>query len=156
MRRSSDCLIVAVVGALSCWAAPTTLGGERPDKPTTKTATYKTTEQGHLEIVLHLPPGWKETDRRPAIVFFFGGGWERGRITQFEPQADHLARRGMVAARADYRVKSRHGVTPTAALRTPRARSAGCGPMPPSWAPIRIGSWPPGAPPGRTLLPAPP
>jgi acetyl esterase/lipase len=35
-----------------------------------------------------------------------------GRFEQFEPQASHLARRGMVAARADYRVKSRHGVTP--------------------------------------------
>jgi acetyl esterase/lipase len=45
-------------------------------------------------------------------VFFFGGGWENGTIKQFEPQADHLARRGMVAARADYRVKSRQGVTP--------------------------------------------
>ena len=29
-----------------------------------------------------------------------------------KPQAKHLASRGMVAARADYRVKSRHGVTP--------------------------------------------
>jgi len=45
-------------------------------------------------------------------VFFFGGGWTGGKIEQFEPQATHLAGRGMVAARADYRVKSRHGVTP--------------------------------------------
>ena len=63
-------------------------------------------------MVVHYPPGWKETDKRPAIVFFFGGGWTGGKIEQFEPQANHLASRGMVAARADYRVKSRHGVTP--------------------------------------------
>ncbi len=62
-------------------------------------------------MVVHYPPGWKETDKRPAIVFFFGGGWTNGTIKQFEPQADHLASRGMVAARADYRVKSRQGVT---------------------------------------------
>ena len=33
-------------------------------------------------------------------------------MTQFVRQAEHLARRGMVAARADYRVKSRQGVNP--------------------------------------------
>ena len=79
---------------------------------TGKSFTYKTTKQGDLEIVVHYPPGWKETDKRPAIVFFFGGGWNSGTIRQFEPQAKHIANRGMVAARADYRVKSRHGVRP--------------------------------------------
>jgi acetyl esterase/lipase len=78
----------------------------------TKTFTYKKTKQGDLEVVVHYPPGWKETDKRPGIVFFFGGGWASGKIEQFEPQAKHLAGRGMVAARADYRVKSRHNVTP--------------------------------------------
>ena len=82
------------------------------DDPTTKTFTYKTIPGGTLEMVVHYPPDWKVTDQRPAIVFFFGGGWENGTITQFEPQAIHLARRGMVAARADYRVKSRQGVNP--------------------------------------------
>ena len=78
----------------------------------TKTFTYKKTSQGDLEMVVHYPAGWKETDKRPATVFFFGGGWTGGRIEQFEPQAQHLASRGMVAARADYRVKSRQGTTP--------------------------------------------
>jgi acetyl esterase/lipase len=82
------------------------------EEPVRKTFTYKTTKDGPLEIVVHYPPGWTEADKRPAIVFFFGGGWTNGRITQFETHADHLARRGMVAARADYRVKSRQGVTP--------------------------------------------
>jgi acetyl esterase len=79
---------------------------------TTKTFTYTKTKQADLEMVVHFPPGWKETDKRPGIVFFFGGGWENGTIKAFEPQAKYLASRGMVAARADYRVKSRHGVTP--------------------------------------------
>ncbi len=77
-----------------------------------KTFTYKKTRQADLQMAVHMPPAWKETDKRPAIVFFFGGGWTSGKIDQFEPQAKHLAARGMVAARADYRVKSRHGVTP--------------------------------------------
>jgi acetyl esterase/lipase/beta-glucanase (GH16 family) len=78
----------------------------------TKSFIHKKTKQADLEIVVHYPPGWKETDKRPAIVFFFGGGWTDGTVKQFEPQAAHLASRGMVAARADYRVKSRHGVAP--------------------------------------------
>jgi len=78
----------------------------------TKSFVYKKTKQADLELVVHYPLGWKDSDKRPAIVFFFGGGWENGKITQFEPQASYLARRGMVAARADYRVKSRQGVTP--------------------------------------------
>ncbi len=78
----------------------------------TKTFTYTKTKETDLEIVVHFPPGWKEMDKRPGIVFFFGGGWTNGTIKAFERQARYLASRGMVAARADYRVKSRHGVTP--------------------------------------------
>ncbi|MFQ5732991.1 MAG: alpha/beta hydrolase [Planctomycetaceae bacterium] len=69
---------------------------------------YKKTPQGALAIHFSFPPGWKKSDKRPAIVFFFGGGWRAGRVTQFADQATYLATRGMVAARADYRVLSRH------------------------------------------------
>ncbi len=78
----------------------------------TKTFTYTKTKQADLEMVVHYPPEWKDTDKRPGIVFFFGGGWENGTIKAFEPQATYLASRGMVTACADYRVKSHHGVTP--------------------------------------------
>ena len=70
---------------------------------------YKQTEQGDLEIFIHFPPGWRQQDKRAAIVFFFGGGWRRGKVSQFTYQADYLASRGMITARADYRVKNRHG-----------------------------------------------
>jgi acetyl esterase/lipase len=78
----------------------------------TRTFTYTATKEADLQIIVHFPPGWKETDKRPGIVFFFGGGSENGTINAFERQAKYLASRGMVTARADYRVKSRHGVTP--------------------------------------------
>src|SRR5437762_2199085 len=80
--------------------------------PATKTFTYKQTPQAKLELVVHYPPGWQAGDQRGAIVFFFGGGWTNGNLRQFEPQSIYLAGRGMVAVRADYRVKSRHKVTP--------------------------------------------
>lgn len=79
---------------------------------TSKVVTYKTVGDKELKIHLHFPPNWKSGDRRPAIIFFFGGGWNSGTVGQFEFQADYLAGRGMVAARADYRVRSRDGVTP--------------------------------------------
>jgi acetyl esterase len=50
------------------------------------------------------------TDPRPAIVFFFGGGWTSGTPTQFEHQCRYFSERGMVAITADYRVASRHQV----------------------------------------------
>lgn len=50
--------------------------------------------------------------KRPAIVFFFGGGWTSGSPSQFERQCRHFAARGMVAITADYRVASRQGVKP--------------------------------------------
>jgi acetyl esterase len=101
------CFWAAVCALLSFCVVGTVLGEEK-----TKTFTYAKTKQADLEIVVHFPPGWKETDKRPGIVFFFGGGWENGTIKAFEPQAQYLASRGMVTARADYRVKSRHKVTP--------------------------------------------
>ena len=81
-----------------------------------KTFTYKSAPQAELKIHVHLPPDWKPSDKRPAIVFFFGGGWKSGTVKQFEPQATYLASRGMVAARADYRVESRQDVTPDACV----------------------------------------
>jgi acetyl esterase/lipase len=81
-----------------------------------KEVTYKTTPQGDLTMLIHRPEGWKATDKRPAVVFFFGGGWTNGSPKQFESQAAYLAGRGLVTARADYRVKSRHQVQPDACV----------------------------------------
>ncbi|KAA5545342.1 alpha/beta hydrolase [Roseiconus nitratireducens] len=62
-----------------------------------------------LKMYVFAPPGHQPSDRRSAIVFFFGGGWKNGRPTQFVEHCKHLASRGMVAATADYRVLSRQG-----------------------------------------------
>jgi acetyl esterase/lipase len=63
-----------------------------------------------LPMYVYHPPGHKPTDRRAAIVFFFGGGWRAGSPGQFAPHCEYFASRGMVAITADYRVSSRHGV----------------------------------------------
>lgn len=73
---------------------------------------YKKTEQKDLKLLVHTPDGWAAGDRRPAIVFFFGGAWVQGSPQQFLGQAEYFARRGMVAVRVDYRVK----ITPIVCL----------------------------------------
>jgi acetyl esterase len=83
---------------------------------------YKKTPQADLRLHFHFPPAWKADDKRPAIVFFFGGGWTRGSVQQFLPQAEYFATRGLVAVRADYRIFNEHKTTPDKA--TKDAKSA--------------------------------
>jgi len=101
---------VAAVVLVSSWVCGTAAAEANRE------VVYKKTPQGELKMYIHLPPEWKADDRRPAIVFFFGGGWQSGKVEQFEPQATYFASRGLVTARADYRVKSRHNVTPDACV----------------------------------------
>lgn len=87
------------------------LFAQHPYPPTSTDArveTYRTI--GYTELKLWI---FGESDTKvpkPAIVFFFGGGWTSGSPAQFENQARHFAKRGMIAITADYRVKSRHNV----------------------------------------------
>lgn len=81
-----------------------------------KEFTYKRTPQGELKLQVHYPADWKASDQRPAIVFFFGGGWKSGTSAQFLNQATYLTTRGMVAVRVDYRVSSRQQTTPESAV----------------------------------------
>ena len=74
---------------------------------------YKQASGDDLWIYRFDPAGHDPAaDRRPAVVFFFGGGWNGGTVKQFQQQARYLAGRGMVAFVADYRVKSRQGTAP--------------------------------------------
>jgi len=57
------------------------------------------------------------TKKHPAIVFFFGGGWNGGTIKQFEPHAKYFSQKGMVCFLVDYRVKNRQHTTPFESLK---------------------------------------
>lgn len=70
---------------------------------------YKTVGDVTLDLWIFRP---ETKEPAPAIVFFFGGGWQNGSPQQFEDQCRQLAKRGMVAITADYRVASRHQVKP--------------------------------------------
>ena len=86
--------------------------------PGCRVETYKTVGDTKLNLYVFSPSAPKNA---PAIVFFFGGGWKNGSPQQFEMQCRELAKRGMVAITADYRVESRHGVKPTQCLADARS-----------------------------------
>lgn len=69
---------------------------------------------GAIELSLHIfqPAECTKDSKRPAIVFFFGGGWQQGNIAQFYGQSAYLASRGIVALCAEYRFEGQHGTSP--------------------------------------------
>ena len=90
-----------------------TLGSALAQAPGFKDAreeVYKTA--GDTKLKLHIFGQSDPAKPKPAIVFFFGGGWTSGSPAQFEKQARHFAKRGMIAMTADYRVRSRQNVKP--------------------------------------------
>lgn len=98
----------AAVGNLFAAEAPLQFDGARAE-------VYKQVGDTKLFAYVFEPAAGAKTNR-PAIVFFFGGGWTSGTPKQFEEHCRHLASRGMVAITADYRVKSRQGVKPVSCV----------------------------------------
>jgi len=109
--RGAVCALAVVLSAvLMCDSAQA--GGERDTMKPDRVIVHKEIDDAKLKLHVFLPDGHSKDDRRAAIVFFFGGGWVGGNPRQFFPQCEYLARRGMVAISAEYRVRNRHGVTP--------------------------------------------
>ena len=76
--------------------------------------TYKQVDGTELKLWIFHPPQSSQRDKnlqlapRPAIIFFFGGGWRSGTPEQFHHHCRYLAKQGMVAITADYRVLQRN------------------------------------------------
>ena len=87
------------------------------DLPGSRAEVYKTIGDVTLKIYIYEPKGHKADAKRPAIVFFFGGGWRGGTPRQFLEHCRYLASKGMVAMTADYRVSSRQGTKPVHCVR---------------------------------------
>lgn len=102
---------------------PATAGAVGPYPPqieASRVETYKTVGDTALRLWI-IAPETEPQDRRPAIVFFFGGGWRTGSPQQFEHQSRQLAERDMVAITADYRVANRHDAKPVDCLADARS-----------------------------------
>ena len=106
MKRAG--ILFAIIVLLCGTGVSLDIKGFQPDN----TVTYKTVGDTSLKLHVFLPEGHKTSDKRAAIIFFFGGGWKGGSPSQFYPHCAYLASRGMVAMSAEYRVESRDGTTP--------------------------------------------
>lgn len=105
--------IISLVTIICCFSLIFEAKGQKEYPPHidgSEEVLYKTVDGIKLNLWIFKPENHKLTDNAPAIVFFFGGGWNAGSPSQFVKHCEYLSARGMVAIVADYRVKSRHGV----------------------------------------------
>jgi acetyl esterase len=72
--------------------------------PPARKIVYKKIGGGELTLHVFEPAGQDASAKRPAIIFFHGGAWAIGDPNQFYYQCDYLAKRGMWAASAEYRL----------------------------------------------------
>ncbi|MDA8563182.1 alpha/beta hydrolase [Mariniblastus sp.] len=73
---------------------------------------YKTIGDVSLKLHVFEPEGHQASAKAPAIVMFFGGGWQGGTPKQFFEQGRAFADLGMVAFSAEYRIAKKHKTTP--------------------------------------------
>ena len=77
---------------------------------------YKRVDTTSLYLEVYQPKTMDVSTCYPAMVFFFGGGWNGGSPHQFLRQAEYLSQQGIVCFLVDYRVKKRNNTTPFQAL----------------------------------------
>ena len=81
-----------------------------------KKVLYKKVDSTEL-FLHHYPVENKlESKKYPAMVFFFGGGWKTGKVSQFKPHADYFSKRGIECFLVEYRIASKHNSTPKESL----------------------------------------
>lgn len=71
---------------------------------------YKRVGDVLLKAWVFAPEAAGPPEGRPAVAFFFGGGWIGGSPAQFAEQCRYLRSRGVVGVVCDYRVARRHQV----------------------------------------------
>ena len=94
MRNSTYSVAMALCLAQALHAAP----------PVGKEHVYKTVGDRELKLYVTKPDDWKQSDSRPAIVFFHGGGWTGGAPGQFTEHSKYFASRGLVCVQVQYRL----------------------------------------------------
>lgn len=92
---------------------PTSLNGA-------ETIAYRSGENS-MNLFVFKPKDWRATDRRSALVYFFGGGWTKGSPVKAESWARWAAAQGMVGIAPDYRTHNRFGTSPLESVADGRA-----------------------------------
>jgi acetyl esterase/lipase len=78
---------------------------------------YKIIDTSALKLDIYYPLDFNKKKIYPAIIFFYGGGWINGSLSQFLNHAKYFSSRGLITILADYRVSSKHKTTPFEAVK---------------------------------------
>lgn len=89
--------------------------------PGSSTFVYRSIEPESLRIHVFFPSGWTPGDRRPALLYFFSGGWIGGSPAKFADWGKWAAGIGLVGIIPDYRTHNRFGTSPREAVADGRA-----------------------------------
>jgi len=73
---------------------------------------YKKVDNIELDVFVYLPTDYQKGEKRAALAFFHGGGWECGKPEWGHGQCDHFSKLGMVCFSFEYRLTTQHDVTP--------------------------------------------
>jgi acetyl esterase len=95
-------------------ATPATIDGA-------ETFFYREGDVAPMRLHVVKPKNWAATDRRPALIHFFGGGFIRGTPVQSAGWARIAARWGMVGIAPDYRTSERFKTDAIASVADARA-----------------------------------
>ena len=90
--------------------------GHSQDNFKSETFTYKTIDTVALNLHFFYPKKVKRSEKIPAVIFFFGGGWANGTTEQFTPHCQYLTDQGIIGITAEYRVSDKHGTAPQDAI----------------------------------------
>ena len=85
---------------------------------------YKVIGERQLSLYITKPDDWRAGDSRPAIVFYHGGGWVKGKPGQFTQHSQHFADLGLVCVQVEYRLVNRKELAETPEKCVHDARSA--------------------------------
>lgn len=111
-------LLATCAGVLEAQSPPETTPTEFPGA---ETLVYRDSFPEPMRLFVMKPDGWTSADRRPALMFFFGGGWTTGTPRNSIGWARTAARLGMVGIAPDYRTIGRFKTTALEAVADGRA-----------------------------------
>ncbi|MBI1290622.1 alpha/beta hydrolase fold domain-containing protein [bacterium] len=78
-----------------------------------ETFVYRQIEPDPMRLHVYKPKDWKPGDKRPALIWFFGGGFSHGTPMNSAGWARTAAKNGAVGIAPDYRVTVRHNSNAT-------------------------------------------
>lgn len=93
-----------LLAALLTTFATVAMSAEATPQPLGEPRVYKKVGDRELRLFIGRPDDWQAGDRRPAIVFFHGGGWVNGSPNQFNEHSAYFASRGLVCIQVEYRL----------------------------------------------------